>query len=86
MRALGGNGGDVEEGQEGAGRRPLRSPPRRRRRLGGRRQRAPRVGCALPRRVFGGGGACVGAEYAGRGVAGSRPAPEVQVRDQVRQG
>ena len=57
------NGGGVEEGQEGDGRRPVRAPPRRRRRPGGRRQRAPRVGCGLPGLC--GGGARIGAEHAG---------------------
>ena len=53
----------MEEGQEGDGRRPVRAPPRRRRRPGGRRQRAPRVGCCLPGLC--GGGARIGAEHAG---------------------
>jgi hypothetical protein len=75
------NGGGVEEGQEGAGLQPLRAPPRRRRRPRGRRQRAPRLGCALPRHYR--GGARIDAQRAG--AAGGRRAAEVQVRRQVHQ-
>jgi hypothetical protein len=77
----------VEEGQESAGHRPVRAPPRRVGLPGGLRQRAASVRCVLPGLGGAGVGGCarLRAQHAGAG-GGRRAAPEVQVRGQVLQG